>query len=357
MVKVPRVLFLHANQPCYVAEPLFHGLRTLLGMECLDVPRYDSMYRPLPPSLREKLRGHGFSLYGLLPEIPEMAADRYSWKSQLDSWDLVVIANIWDQGDLYLDLHRRIAPEKLILVDGYDTPALFPFAYRFSSRPWFYSAALRKNPYFKRELTNGGDALGLHRFLPSNLLKKIRVPRLTFPISFSIPREKIRFSPSEFKTKDFPKHIVDEEVAAKVRGAFHSSIGSNRYVFENEDEYYSDLAISRYGITTCRAGWDCLRHYELAANGCVLCFKDLHLKPETCAPHGLGPENCVSYRNYDDLQDKLSRIDRSIYDGLQKKTYAWLNENTTVARAGQFLSKLVPGYNKRTEDVLRGDQA
>ncbi len=72
-----KVLFFHHNQPDYLAEGLFHGLRSLLGKNCVDIPRYDSMYTPLTDSMKSKLRGNGFSLYKLLGEISELADKKY----------------------------------------------------------------------------------------------------------------------------------------------------------------------------------------------------------------------------------------------------------------------------------------
>lgn len=333
----PRVLFLHANQPCYLAEALFHGLRQVLGRWCVDVPRYDSLYHPLDPALRQRLRGNGFTLYGLLPEVPEIIPERYLWKRHLDSWDLVVLANIWEEGELFLEIRRSIPPEKLVVLDGYDGAALFPFALRYASRPWLYLAALRKTAYFKRELMTGGDALGLSRFLPAQLLTSIPVPARTFPISFSIPAEKITRVPAAQKSKLFPRHIVDAEVARQVTESQHSPTGSDQYFFSSEEDYYADLRAARFGVTTKRGGWDCLRHYELAANGCVLCFKGLDAKPAACAPHGLDRSNCIIYEDYADLATQIARVDEATYERLQQNSYEWISHQTTEARAAAFL--------------------
>ena len=72
-------------------------------------------------------------------------------------------------------------------------------------------------------------------------------------------------------------HIVDEEVAERMGAA-------SSHVFEREADYYRDLQASRFGITTKRTGWDCLRHYEIAANGAVPCFRDLDRKPPPLRP-------------------------------------------------------------------------
>ena len=141
--------------------------------------------------------------------------------------------------------------------------------------------------YFKREWTPDTKFYRYYKLIPKPFVKVFTRPKNLNKISFSIPEEKIIES-LPVKTKLFPKHIVDEEVAAKVEGSF------TKYAFENEKDYYADLQASKYGITTKRSGWDCMRHYEIAANGAVICFKDLDKKPETCAPHGLIP-GCKLY--------------------------------------------------------------
>ena len=194
-----------------------------------------------------------------------------------------------------------------------------------------------KHKYFKRELIGEGAAYGLDRFLPRLLRCWLPLPKNALPISFSIPPEKICKVDSQTKVKDFPTHIVDQEIATQTKDSFFSAIGSDQHFFDSETDYYQDLQKSRFGITTKRAGWDCLRHYELAASGCVLCFRDLDLKPETCAPHGLNESNCIIYHSLDELKSKISSLTESDYLKLQQANYQWINNNTTVARAQLFL--------------------
>lgn len=113
------------------------------------------------------------------------------------------------------------------------------------------------------------------------------------------------------------------------------------YRFEREADYYADLQASRFGITMRKAGWDCLRHYEIAANGSVPCFRDLHDKPGLCAPFGLRDGfNCIAYRSYDDLMHRVRNVDEASYRRLQAGAMAWARENTTRRRAEDFLRSL-----------------
>jgi hypothetical protein len=339
-----KVLFLHHNQPDYLAESLFHGLRSILGKDCVDVPRYDSMYAPLTDNMRAKLRGNGFTMYGLLEDIPELAEDRFFWGKDLELYDLIVIADIWTQWELFWKLCSLVPFDRLVVIDSHDIPAFFPYAslgHRLRNIPWSYLTPVSKVKYFKRELIGEGAAYSLDRFLPRSLRQWISFPENAQCISFSIPEEKISLVQTTDKTKDFPIHIVDREVAEKIKNSFHSETGTDRYSFVSESDYYEDLKKSRFGITTKRAGWDCLRHYELAANGCVLCFRDLNTKAESCAPHGLNASNSISYRNFDELTNKLSSLTDQDYAILQENTYQWIRENTTISSAKKFINTCI----------------
>jgi hypothetical protein len=333
-----KILFLRSNRADYLADSLFHGLRTLLGCNCVDVPRYDSMYASITNSFRSKLRGGGFTLYGLLDDIPELVEARYFWEIDLDSYQLIVISNIWEQWQLFEKLSFRVKPEKLVILDGQDPPAIFPYSYsNFVKKPWLFFTSISQFKYFKREMYDGAHSRRIDRFSPSKFHKWISNPKNIIPISFSIPLEKICEHANINRIKDFPVHIVDEEVAINNSELFFSTVSSDQYFFYSEDEYYQDLRQSRFGVTTKRGGWDCMRHYELAANGCVLCFRDLNLKPNTCAPHGLNQSNCIIYSSYKDLKNKINNINDREYLALQTLTYQWAKNNSTVARAKEFI--------------------
>ncbi len=341
-----KLLFIHSNQPeDYLVDTLFHGLRELLGHNCVDIPRYDGMYKPLTPGIKAKLRGNGFTIYGLLEESPELAEKRFFWRKDLEQYDLIIIAHLREQWQLVWELAGKVEPEKIVIIDGYDTPAFFPYVslgWRLKSCPWTYFTPLSQSKYFKRELISEGACYSLDRFLPRPLRQWIPLPKNAYPISFSLPQEKIWRGDNAEKMKDFPTHIVDKEVASKVQQSFFSATGSDKYIFTSETEYYQDLRKSRFGITTKRAGWDCLRHYELAANGCVLCFKDLDFKPPTCAPQGLDESNCIIYHNYDELKAKIAALSDNDYKRLQKASYQWIENNTTLVRAQEFLKTCLP---------------
>jgi len=332
-----KVLFFTNPEEDYLADGVFHGLRTLLGDDCIDYPKCEIMYKNCPPGIKKQVRGNGFSLYsGLLDDIP---VNRFKIEEKIGTgyFDLIVFANIQRQFGLFTQYRHNLNSKNTIVLDGEDISSPYP-ARGFWWRKlycWNLPKAHKEFLYFKREWMPNT----YFTFLTSILH---RVFKINFPqaknlrkVAFSFPQEKI-FTGTPIKVKVFPKHIVDTEVANNIDGSVSS------YAFENEDEYYSDLQCSTFGVTTLRAGWDCLRHYEIAANQCLPCFKQLNLKPDTCAPHDLDESNCIIYSDYKDLQEQISKLSKSKYKDLLAGSSRWIANQTTVKRAeeviGEFLA-------------------
>ena len=52
------------------------------------------------------------------------------------------------------------------------------------------------------------------------------------------------------------------------------------YIYTNETDYYAEYERSLFAVTKCKGGWDCMRHYEILANGCVPYFEDIERCPQ-----------------------------------------------------------------------------
>lgn len=85
-----------------------------------------------------------------------------------------------------------------------------------------------------------------------------------YPITFSFPDQKI---PKEFKQKI---RFLSELIPGKI----------DTYIYKTEKEYYEQYQESNFAITCKKGGWDCLRHYEIIANGCVPIFPNIEQCPE-----------------------------------------------------------------------------
>ena len=87
---------------------------------------------------------------------------------------------------------------------------------------------------------------------------------MLFPITFSIPYEKI-VKGIPVKTK-----IISNLIPGKLE----------TYIYNTEEEYYNEYKTSYFATTCKKAGWDCMRHYEILANGCIPYFIDIEKCPE-----------------------------------------------------------------------------
>lgn len=329
----PRVLFVSPGLEEYASDGLLHGLRTLLGDRCVDWPKHEILYDTCPEETIRAIRGYGMGLYGLLEDIPLDRA-RVWEQVRWGEFDAVVFADVTNRFGTFLELLPNLGATRAAAIDGYDAEAFYPYGGRWWRRPGWRALprAHTRVTYFKRELTRKTVSYRYFRLVPAALTRFVPRPRLE-PFSYSFPAGKIVAAPPA-KDRLLASHVVDPEVAALV-GA-----GDDAYRFDTEDAYYGDLRRSRFGITTRRAGWDCLRHYELAANGCVPCFRDLDRKPPTCAPHGLDESNCVVYGDARALLARLEAMGDDEYRALQAGSLAWARANSTVERARQFLHVL-----------------
>jgi hypothetical protein len=340
-----KILFLNADTGDYLNISLLNGLRSLDNVEVVDFPKSDVSYKTEQPFLQSKIRGKGFTLFFTLDDTP---INRFHLKYNEvinDAFDLIIFGDIQASFGLYLELLPYLKPNKTCFLDGSDAPNLFGDA-GFWWRRWYYWTIPKPQNrflYFKREwIPEEVNVSRFYKILPRFLCRLLPQPKNLRKISFSIPLSKIVNSLPQ-KSKLFTRHIVDEEVAKRVEGSATS------YAFENEEHYYQDIQASKFGITTKRSGWDCLRHYEIAANGAVMCFKDLDKKPIECAPHGLiDGINCISYHNYADLTGKIKKIDDAAYTQLVNASIEWARDNSSKKVALRLLEHFFSNLSETT---------
>lgn len=101
-----------------------------------------------------------------------------------------------------------------------------------------------------------------------------------YPISFSIPSSK----------------IVDS-IPPKTRLLAHIIPGNmHTYIYSTEPDYYKGYQESWFALTCKKAGWDCMRHYEIIANGCIPLFLDL----PRCPPNTMTtfPKELIAKSNF-----------------------------------------------------------
>jgi hypothetical protein len=282
-----KIVFITAPLYDYLADSLLIGLRELLGAGCIDFPRKPMMYGEYP-----SVYGRGFTIWSKpISDIPQAARD-------LTDVDVVIYSNYRRQKEIdwrVLVKNEHRAP-RVVYVDGNDDSSLEPDV----------------RPLFKRELYEKHHDV--------------------FPVGFGVPDWLVRPLDLSRKTQIHQTHVQDAEFAS-----------DTAYKFSEEKEYYDDLARSFFGVTMKKAGWDCMRHYEILAAGAVVMFKQYDAKPALCNPQ------CPHFISYSDKNDFLEITSRLVVDGKPTKEYMrilqaqrdWLLENATcTARARRFIRQI-----------------
>ena len=228
-----KILFISGGDDVdYQCDVVFHGLKKLYGRNVYETVDNWFMFDDISDKQKSQLYGKGFTITGLLDAKLKNVITIHEVKKKLKQtfFDLVIFGSIWRCADFFDLASCYYSKEKIIAIDGEDDTTIL-------------KSFVRRTLYFKREFD--GSSKGV------------------FPISFGIPKEKII---NEIKQKEkILAHIIPED--------------KSTYIYENENDYYNDYAISYFGKTTKKAGWDCLRHYEIIANGCIPYFPDLSKCP------------------------------------------------------------------------------
>lgn len=234
-----KVLFIsHFELPDFQSDMVFHGLRTLLGEDCVDYNHAWYMYDEdkqrhwvdrVPNG--GKSYGGGFTLYGTLQNLSVDKTD-IEQKIRTKYFDKIVYGSVHRNLDLIEPVLLTYPANDVIFIDGEDQTHL-------------YSNVFNKGIYFKRELV----------YSQSEVLR---------PLNFAIPKELVVNSVPE-KTQDWATIIPGDP---------------STYIFNNQTDYYEDYKKSYFGLTFKKGGWDCLRHYEILMNGCIPYFPKLEDCPE-----------------------------------------------------------------------------
>ena len=115
------------------------------------------------------------------------------------------------------------------------------------------------------------------------------------------------------------------------------------YEFKTEDQYRDQYMKSVFAITHQKAGWDCMRHYEILACGCIPLFTSLLLCPATIMQSF--PKELVMEAN----NALLPYINKDSIDLLAERARPW-NEKllahtrehcTTFSLANYFLDRVL----------------
>lgn len=287
---------------------VLHGLRTILGKNCIDYPKKKVMYHDFSDTPKNTLHGKGFSLL-TYPVLDISEADR-----QLIDVDAI----LYGDGHMYGENRlSEVVSTNVWVLDGHDLYGNAPRMITYENE-MVIGAQFKKS--FKRELVENIESV--------------------YPTGFGIPTHRIRPINLSTKSQLFQKTVPDAALFRQVNDVGGSTL---HHKFTDEEEYYKDLQQSWFGLTCKKGGWDCLRHYEIIAAGTVLLFRDYNKKPILCSPQNLP---CLSYSTPEELEAIVNRL---LVDNKPTEEYfyylteqrKWLyNVGTTEARAIEIVKTI-----------------
>ena len=145
-----------------------------------------------------------------------------------------------------------------------------------------------------------------------------------YPITFSMPEEKF----SEFREK---KKILSSLIPGV----------QSTYIYNTEENYYREYAESYFATTQKKAGWDCLRHYEILAQGSIPYFIDIEKCPKNTLallPKDLLIEGNKMYEKFSKL-NSLTEKDKLEYFNLRDKLFEFTKEHLTTTAMAKYILK------------------
>lgn len=160
-----------------------------------------------------------------------------------------------------------------------------------------------------------------------------------FSITFSIPAEKISSSIHHPKTK-----LISDLIPGD-----HST-----YIYNTEEEYYNEYKSSYFAITKKKGGWDCLRHYEILANGCIPVFESLEkcpkqtlsLLPKTLLHEGNNLFEKLKHKNITQLTEQ----DKRECDDLSNQLLEYTKQKLSTTKLAEYV--LLKSNSNKDKKVL-----
>ena len=293
--------FIHID---YLDECVLIGLKELFGSQVVDVNKKFSLYTDYPDEMKYRLYGRGYTLTQNI-EPHECDRDDIENKIRNKFYDYVVYAKIENCNDYFDLVYEHYPKNRIALLDGGDWMNIHP-------------SVTYDTMFFKRECF-----LGMSNVNYSKYFNNIK------PISFAFPTKRI--------TRSQNKSKLLSTINPLDRTTYFDKDNPSEYKFKTEKEYYEEYQSSRFAITCQKAGWDCLRHYEIIGNGCIPLFHRVENAPPgtiSMLPRRLLLQIRTMWENNQDF------LIENYDEYFERLFHHFINNNTTIKLAEYFMKEM-----------------
>ena len=266
-----KILFVAENSGVdYMTDCLLHGLYALLPVQVYLTSDLWYMFEGNNIDALSALYGKGFSVTNRIPADKKAVHDEKTVKENIKNhfYDVVIFGSVFRCLDYLDDVLKVYKKNEIIFVDGEDYDLSTAWELKrvirgnlsFIKKCYAISVEIFKK-YEKRRRKSAIDLAKKGIYFKRELCD--RDCEYMYPVSFAISEE------------DVVKSVPDKERDM----AFIVPGDKSTYIYDNERDYYDGYKIARRGKTTKKMGWDCMRHYEILANGCIPYFPNIQNCP------------------------------------------------------------------------------
>jgi hypothetical protein len=266
----------------YLNDLLYYGFTELETVNIIETIPIICLYKEYQNIIEPyHLWGKGFTSCFLLEHDNK---ERNSIKNKIQEkyYDLIIYGSCDRCLDGYETISQIYDKSKIVLIDGSDHTDIPPLC--------------DKHILFKRELINQTKQI--------------------LPIHFAIPDCKITKNPID----------KNKMLSNIIPGA--------KYSYDIENDYYKEYQSSNFAITTKKAGWDCMRHYEILANKCVPIFKDLKNCPKNTLTN-LPKQLLIEYEHL------IDNFDQNVYNSINDELFEFTKTQLTTKKLANYVLEKV----------------
>jgi hypothetical protein len=180
-------------------------------------------------------------------------------------------------------------------------------------------------PHFNQSEVNANTAI-------DSLARECFEQHGLYPISFCLPRQKVRPFRAKAKTKPLSFIVPGDR---------------KTFVFTDEESYINEYQTSRFARTWKKGGWDCVRHLEIMTASALPLFENIEACPRYTMAH-------YPKEMFREINGKWEKMNDADFDQWLEKMYGWFTDHLVSDKMVDYMLRMT--NNEGAESVLFVDE-